>query len=76
MNGGTAQFARVLAKYEPEPVGPDLELAREAVAQVFEDQRLGGVASDASDVRKGDWDDTNDIQSALRAIKLLRERGE
>lgn len=66
-------FARYIAQHEPEPVDPDLELAREAAATASEEKGWPDVAAET---RRGERDDTISVESALRAIKLVRERGE
>ncbi|UXO93964.1 hypothetical protein Pan3_42 [Pseudanabaena phage Pan3] len=66
-------LARYIAQHEPEPVDPDLELAREAVAAVWTAQ---GCDMGAAEVLQGKYDDKLDMKSAFRAIKLVRERGE
>lgn len=71
---GSAPFralARYIAQHEPEPVDPDLELAREAAAQTLE---LDGMTKAAARARGGE--EMPMVRSALRAIKLARERGE
>ena len=57
---------------DKDSVDPDLLIAREAVAQCLE-------ASDwpewAADCRAGQSDDDYGVESALRALKLAREKG-
>ena len=64
-------LARLIAKHEPEPVDPDLLLAREAVADLYAEN---GLLIIAAEIREGNSDDCFAVQSALRAIKLARER--
>lgn len=74
--GGSAPFralARYIAQHEPEPVDPDLELAREATAQALES--VNDLES-AAEFRLGTIDDDIACRAALRAIKLARERGQ
>ena len=66
-------FARYIAQHEPEPVDPDLELAREAVAAEWSAQ---GCDSEAAATLQGQYDGGVAVKSVARAIKLLRERGQ
>ncbi|CAB4137037.1 hypothetical protein UFOVP317_3 [uncultured Caudovirales phage] len=66
-------FARYIAQHEPEPVDPDLLLAREAAAQLSD--QLGATIT-AKNMRDGQYDDGHNVRTALIAIKLLRERGQ
>lgn len=64
-------FAKYIAKHEPEPVDPDLELAREICGNAAVER---GVLTDAILYRSGDCDDSHPIQSALAALKKGREQ--
>ena len=66
-------LARLIAQHEPEPVDPDLELAREAVAAEWSAQ---GDEDAVSKVLQGMCDGNITVCIALRAIKLVRERGQ
>lgn len=61
---------RALARYiaQHEPVDHDLVLAREAAAEC-------ALLVDAHSILAGGQDDCRPVKAALRAIKLLRERG-
>ena len=65
-------FARYIDAHEPQ-VDPDLATAREAVAQMQESLRCGEIAQR---VRDGLKDNLYEVQLALAAIKLSKERGE
>lgn len=64
-------LARYIAQHEPEPVDPDLVLAREAAAAAW----VANGPGCPPDYESGKCDGTVAVQSALRAIKLVRERG-
>ena len=64
-------MARLIAKHEQPPADPDLETAREAAAR---DNDRGGLEYTAAKIRNGHSDDDPDVQLALAAIKLHKER--
>lgn len=63
-------IAARLARENWQPTDPDLVLAREVVAKVFEDQGQRGCAP--TDVRAGVWDGNNTVVIALAAIRAAR----
>lgn len=65
------ELARMIEKYEPIPelVDPDLLIVREAHAEACT------TASYKSDYLSGVYDNTSGVVTALRAIKLAREKG-
>lgn len=65
-------FARYIAEHEEPPVDPDLLLAREACANLLEENNIRQPAADL--YRGGEYDDTANILLALKTIRLYRER--
>jgi hypothetical protein len=66
-------FARYIAAHEKPPVDPDLLIAREAAAQVYDE---GGHPNHAKGCRDGRFDGNYDVTMPLRAIKLYKERSQ
>ena len=66
------ELARMIEKYEPipEPVDPDLLIAREAAARILEEDEKYETARV---FRKGEFDEF--LKNEVAAIKLARERG-
>ena len=63
----------MILKHEQPPVDPDLLLAREAAAWVWDSQGFYGP-SYASKIREGTKDHELAVEISLRAIKLVKER--
>ena len=64
-------LARHIAKYEQHPEDPDLTTAREAAARHNEATNFPSMAAS---IRDGGGDTCFDVQLALAAIKLHKER--
>lgn len=64
-------FARYIAAHEKPPVDPDLLIAREASADIW-----GDNDDERAITMTGKYDDSEAVGSALRAIKLYRERNQ
>lgn len=60
-------FAKYISEHEEPPVDPDLILARKACAS-----RPGIHSKDAEAYFSGHFDNSVNVQSALRAIKMVR----
>ena len=63
-------FQRYIAQHEQEPVDPDVELAREVAADVYEAIGFGGSAEI---IHEGAGDHNIGYKTALAAIKRVRE---
>jgi len=65
--------ARAIVALLPEPVDPDLLLAREIVAKEFERQTGCDWSEIGDRFRAGEHDDYLEVRSALSAIRRTRE---
>ena len=70
-NAAITVLARLIAKHEQPPADPDLATAREAVARHNEASEFPSMAAI---IRDGNEDDCSEVQLALAAIKLHKER--